>query len=131
MSDTRRPLSDFQARLGYSPVSPQSVLDLAFSIYPQTGTGAPTINAIFVGQKFIDTAGQKEYVAVQTGTGPSDWVETTAIPGGALEVIQTGTVAPTANATFIGQRFIDTTNLVGYMAVATGGGAADWAQVTP
>lgn len=55
----------------------------------------------------------------------------TAGGGGSSEVIQTGTAAPTANATFVGQRFIDTSNLVGYIAVAVGGGAADWAQVTP
>lgn len=47
------------------------------------------------------------------------------------EEILTGTAAPTVNADFIGQRFIDTTNLVGYIAVAAGNGAADWAQVTP
>ena len=34
MPNTRRSKSDFQGRIGYSPISPQSILDLMESVYP-------------------------------------------------------------------------------------------------
>jgi hypothetical protein len=37
------------------------------------GTVAPTFNASHIGQRWINTATNKEYVATATGTGASDW----------------------------------------------------------
>lgn len=39
-----------------------------------TGTGAPSANASFVGQEYLDTAVPRWYKATTTGTGASDWV---------------------------------------------------------
>lgn len=46
-------------------------------------------------------------------------------------MIKTGSAAPTANANFVGQTFIDTTNDDGYVAINTGTGASDWKKTTP
>ncbi|PFP30269.1 hypothetical protein COJ96_06035 [Bacillus sp. AFS073361] len=43
---------------------------------------------------------------------------------------RTGTAAPTVNADYVGQVYVDTTNKISYMAVATGTGATDWKQIT-
>ncbi|MDP4096256.1 hypothetical protein OIN60_05660 [Paenibacillus sp. P96] len=45
-------------------------------------------------------------------------------------VVRTGTVAPTMNANYIGEEYIDTVTRTAYKAVGTGGGAADWKQIT-
>jgi hypothetical protein len=50
---------------------------------------------------------------------------------GAWADITYGVAAPTTSAKFVGQRFIDTTGLAEYTAVAVGGGAADWKKTTP
>lgn len=39
---------------------------------------------------------------------------------------RTGTAAPTANATFIGETFVDTTNSKAYISKSIGSGASDW-----
>ena len=43
-----------------------------------TGSGAPTLNAAFVGQKYIDIAASPKriYEAVDKGLGANDWVRT-------------------------------------------------------
>lgn len=89
---------------------------------PMTGTAAPAVNATFIGQKFIDTATNKEYtsVAVGSATPADDWVS----------VIQEGDGSPTANANFAGQIYVDVTNDVGYLAIQVGAGASDWKQIT-
>src|SRR5579875_362784 len=43
--------------------------------------------------------------------------------------VRTGTSAPTSNANFIGQVFVDTINKVCYMAVSVGSGSADWSRI--
>lgn len=42
---------------------------------PIIGTAAPTEDALFFGQQFVDTTAKKLYVAVAVGTGAADWVE--------------------------------------------------------
>ena len=42
-----------------------------------TGTATPTVNAAFVGQVFIDTTADDAYIAIDTGSGASDWKQTT------------------------------------------------------
>jgi hypothetical protein len=39
-----------------------------------SGTGAPSANADFIGQEYLDTAADKWYKAKTTGTGGSDWL---------------------------------------------------------
>lgn len=92
---------------------------------PITGVAAPTEDALFFGQRYIDTVAKKEYVAVVMGTGAADWKEST--PDAFIPL--TGAVAPTANADFVGQDYIDTTAAKVYKAVAVGTGAADWVEL--
>lgn len=45
----------------------------------QEGDGAPAANADFVGQKYVDTTGDVGYLAIQTGTGATDWKQITNV----------------------------------------------------
>lgn len=38
-----------------------------------SGSGAPSANATFIGEEYLDTAGNHWWKAKTTGTGPSDW----------------------------------------------------------
>lgn len=53
-------------------------LDAILALIPLTGSGAPSANAGYVGQIYIDTAGFAGYMAVKTGTGAGDWKQVTA-----------------------------------------------------
>lgn len=46
-------------------------------------------------------------------------------------LILIGSAAPTADAVFEGQMFIDTTNDDAYIAIDVGAGASDWKKTTP
>jgi len=46
---------------------------------PITGVAAPTEDALFFGQQFVDTTAKKFYVAIAMGTGAADWVELTQV----------------------------------------------------
>jgi hypothetical protein len=48
-----------------------------------------------------------------------------------LQSHRSGTAAPTANAGYVGEIFVDTTNDDAYMAIQTGAGASDWKKITP
>lgn len=50
--------------------------------------------------------------------------------GGVLLNVSTGTAAPTDDAEFIGQIFVNTTAKTAYIATDTGTGASDWSQIT-
>jgi hypothetical protein len=45
----------------------------AYASAPITGSGAPSANAAFPGQIYIDTTSHNGYVAINTGTGAGDW----------------------------------------------------------
>lgn len=57
--------------------------DLHITIEPEydgpesSGTGIPTQNAQYLGQIYVDTNGLNGYLAVQTGTGATDWKQIT------------------------------------------------------
>ena len=46
------------------------------------------------------------------------------------KAILTGTAAPTASATFVGQIFVNTTVPTVYISTGTGSGASDWTVVS-
>lgn len=46
----------------------------------QTGTGAPTLSADFIGQLYINTTLGNVYAGVATGGGYADWVKLTSTP---------------------------------------------------
>ena len=58
------PMDDLESALG-------SIND---NLIPITGVTAPTINATYVGQLYVNSANGDIYYAVDTGTGASDWV---------------------------------------------------------
>jgi hypothetical protein len=43
----------------------------------RTGSGAPTTNADYIGQDYIDIKNRVAYKAVNAGTGSKDWKQTT------------------------------------------------------
>ncbi len=71
------------------------------------------------------------YVYSQTGTAPAFPLGVASSPAGcwrrvAPELYQFGAGAPTVDAAYVGQEYLDTTNDVWYKAVTTGTGASDW-----
>ena len=64
--------------------------------------------------------------------GSGNFVSIPAIKGdpGTTPVPQTGTVAPSGNASYVGQLYVNTVGLIGYVAVQIGTGATDWKQIT-
>ena len=46
---------------------------VAYASAPITGSGAPSANAAFPGQIYIDSKNHNAYIAVNTGTGAGDW----------------------------------------------------------
>ena len=47
------------------------------ALYPDTGAGAPSANADYVGQIYVDTTNDDAYIAIQMGTGITDWKKIT------------------------------------------------------
>ena len=56
---------------------------IAECLAPRTGTGAPSMNALFLGQVYVDTtpAAEKFYMAKKVGsaTPADDWQEVTMV----------------------------------------------------
>jgi hypothetical protein len=74
---------------------------------------------------------QALYVYSQTGTAPAYPLGVAVSPTGcwrrvAPELYQFGAGAPTVDAAYVSQDYLDTTNDVWYKAVTTGTGASDW-----
>ncbi len=74
---------------------------------------------------------QALYVYSQTGTAPTFPLGVASSPTGcwrrvAPELYQFGSGAPTVDAAYVGQGYLDTTNDVWYKSVAIGTGANDW-----
>jgi len=67
-------------------VNPLDSLEVALgkindNLVPQSGTGAPTAAAIYLGQLYVRTSGSKNlYYAQTTGTGALDWRVVLSIP---------------------------------------------------
>lgn len=76
---------------------------LQYMVY-QSGVGAPTANASFLGQMYFDTAGAVWYMAKAVGTGASDWAGDTIATGDV-----TGPASSTDNAV---ARFDSTTGKI-------------------
>lgn len=98
---------------------------------PANGITAPTINAEFLGQLYVDTVAKKVYISVAVGsdTPTDDW----ANYDGAIEALEpvSSAVAPAVNAEFLGQIHIDTATPAAYIAVAVGSDtpADDWKEL--
>jgi hypothetical protein len=45
------------------------------ALAPPTGIVAPTTNAVYVGQLYVDTDEPALYYAITTGAGAADWVK--------------------------------------------------------
>lgn len=90
----------------------------------QFGAGAPSANALYIGQDYLDTTNDIWYKAVATGTGAADWVS----GGGPTVPFTSGAGAPSASATELGELYLDTSNDIWYISIGTGGGAADWQE---
>jgi len=95
---------------------------------PANGNTAPTTNAEFLGQLYVDTVAEKVYISVAVGsdTPADDWVNY----DGAIEALEpkNGNTAPTTNAEFLGQLYVDTVAEKVYISVAVGSDtpADDW-----
>jgi hypothetical protein len=90
----------------------------------QFGVGAPTADASYIGQGYLDTAAGAWYKSISVGSGAADW----ASGGGSIAPFVTGTGAPSANSSGIGELYFDSSNDVWYIAIDSGSGAADWQE---
>lgn len=52
-----------------------NLADITSYFTPLNGVVAPTANASFIGQLYVDTSGPALYYAVSVGSGPADWVQ--------------------------------------------------------
>jgi hypothetical protein len=97
------------------------VLDV---LTPLNGSGAPAVNAAFLGQKYIDTTNKVIYMSVAVGSAvaANDWFRVTPLSGDGV---------PAVNATYLGQIYIDSTNKAAYTAIAVGSAVAanDWQKM--
>jgi len=66
----------YLSNIDVSPLDPldQILGNINDNLVPVTGTGAPTNNAVYIGQLYVDTSTGDIYYAVTTGSGPADWV---------------------------------------------------------
>lgn len=97
---------------------------------PLNGNGAPAIHAEFVGQVYIDDAGKKVYVSIDTDSvaAADDWQ--LLVPASTIMPLY-GAGAPAVNAAFFGQLYIDTTGDFVYVAIAVDSAAPadDWKKI--
>jgi len=105
---------------------------------PANGNTAPTTNAEFLGQLYVDTVAEKVYISVAVGsdTPADDWVNydgAIASLSSSIEALEpvSSAVAPAVNAKFLGQIHIDTATPAAYIAVAVGSAtpADDWKKL--
>jgi len=105
---------------------------------PANGNTAPTTNAEFLGQLYVDTVAEKVYISVAVGsdTPADDWVNydgAIASLSNSIEALEpvSSAAAPAVNAKFLGQIHIDTDTPAAYMAVAVGSAtpADDWKKL--
>ena len=74
--------------------------------------------------------GGNKVISVAAGTNPTDGANVSQLPGnGIAPLIQTGSVNPTASATYVGQMYINTATNKIFFSTATGTGASDWSLV--
>lgn len=141
-------------KIGYSQngARAQRILE---AVTPLTGTTAPTVNAEYIGQTYIDTTGKAAYISVAVGSEDpaNDWevADAGAVLATLTPIIEalddavedlddevealnplTGIVAPAEHADFIGQTYVDTVATKVYIAVTTNSAAAadDWKEIT-
>lgn len=118
------------------------------AVTPLTGTTAPTVNAEYIGQTYIDTTGKAAYISVAVGSEDpaNDWevADAGAVLATLTPIIEaldaevealnplTGIVAPAEHADFIGQTYVDTVAMKVYIAVAIDSAAVadDWKEIT-
>lgn len=124
------------------------------ALTPLTGAAAPVEHASFIGQIYVEITTPALYVAVATDSAEAanDWALSTiaAVPAAvAAAILQAnipgeialaaaefeplkGAVAPAAHADFIGQIYVDTVLVKGYIAIATDSADAadDWKELT-
>ncbi len=108
---------------------------------PLVGAAAPTENASYIGQLYVETTTPALYVSVATDSvvAANDWSLSTiaAVPAAVAAAMVdlyplAGVVAPAEHADFVGQLYVDTVLDKGYMAVAIDSAAAadDWKEIT-
>lgn len=124
------------------------------ALTPLTGAAAPVEHASFIGQIYVEITTPALYVAVATDSAEAanDWALSTiaAVPAAVAAAISQanipgeiaiaaaefeplkGAVAPAAHADFIGQIYVDTVLVKGYIAIATDSADAadDWKELT-
>lgn len=131
MSSQKISYPDYGARV-------QRVLN---ALTPLVGAAAPTENANYIGQLYVETTTPALYVSVATDSvvAANDWSLSTiaAVPAAVAAAMadlypSTGVVAPAEHADFVGQLYVDTVLGKGYMAVATDSvvAADDWKEIT-
>jgi len=66
----------YLANINVSPLDdlPTALASINDNLVPVHGTGAPSNNAIYIGQLYVDTSGPGLYYAQSIGGGPLDWV---------------------------------------------------------
>ena len=106
------------------PASPSGIWTRVAPEVYQAGVGAPSSNADYIGQDYLDTGSNSWYKAIGSGSGAADWVYV----GGSTVPFTSGAGAPAANATAIGELYFDSSNDIWYISIGTGGGAADWQE---
>ena len=111
----------------WEPADANAVLN---TLKPFYGNVAPAVNAVYLGQVYVDTVGKAVYVsvAVDSEVVADDWQKVTE-----AHAPITGVVAPTAHAAYLGQIYIDSVAKKVYIAVATDSVAPadDWEEMTP
>jgi hypothetical protein len=115
-------------KVGASGADSRRVLE---ALTPLNGVTAPTVNASFLGQIYINTAKGEVHQAVAVGStiAANDWQKLSNVT--AISPLS-GSVAPTVNASYFGQMYIDTVAKKVYVAVAVGSAtpANDWQAQT-
>ncbi|OXS61639.1 hypothetical protein B1A99_03205 [Cohnella sp. CIP 111063] len=100
----------------------------------RSGEGADPGDAVFLGGTlYVDNRTDAAYVE----NGGIFNIQNVPVVGKGsnlferISTVRLGTGAPTANAQFVGQIYVDTSNKNGYLSVNVGSGASDWKKITP
>lgn len=139
-------VDDFKLLYGYKNNVP-TLADRRILLVEDDGTGrlvvgtqngnmnVPNEQDLVTLQQQVDEANTSSTTASTNANEALTKADTASLSAQSIEntvnnLIKKISEAPVGSADFIGQFYIDTTNLIAYIAVQTGTGVSDWKQIT-